>query len=255
MYDAKINAIVSILQKSNNILFITGAGISADSGLPTYRGVTGLYENKLTHDKITIEEALSGKTMSVNPEITWKYLAEIEKSCRNASYNRAHEIIAKLEKYFRNVLVLTQNIDRFHQDAGSKNVIDIHGDIHHLHCTSCSYKMEVLNYADIIIPPKCPKCSFILRPDVVLFGEMLSQEKVNRLSKELTRGFDIIFTIGTTSVFPYISDPVIQAAIKNIPTIEINPSETEVSSVVRYKLSMTSVEALEKIYNRLLEIA
>ena len=118
--------ITKLLKDCKSILFITGAGVSADSGLPTYRGIGGLYNNKLTEDGIPVEMTLAGETLRTHPEVTWKYLLQIEENCRTARHNRAHEVIAEMERHFTRVWVLTQNIDGFHQVAGSRNLIDIH---------------------------------------------------------------------------------------------------------------------------------
>jgi len=214
-----IRQIASILKGCQSILFITGAGISADSGLPTYRGIGGLYNNKLTEDGIPVETALSGETLKARPEITWKYLLQIEKNCRNARYNRAHEVIAEMERQFGRVWVLTQNIDGFHHAAGSRNVIDIHGDMHKLQCPRCGWHSVINDYSNIEFPPGCPECGAIVRPEVVLFGEMLPEDKLSALNRELMKGFDIYFSIGTSSVFPYISQPIIAANIRLNPRL------------------------------------
>jgi NAD-dependent deacetylase len=243
-----ITEISKLLKSCRSILFITGAGISADSGLPTYRGIGGLYNDKLTEDGIPVEMALAGQTLRTHPEVTWKYLLQIEKNCRNAKFNRGHEVIAQMEKHFERVWVLTQNIDGFHHAAGSRNVIDIHGNMHKLACMSCGWRGAVKDYSLIDIPPRCPDCSAIARPEVVFFGEMLPEDKLVVLERELTRGFDIYFSIGTSSVFPYISQPIISAKQLKRPTIEINPEDTEISDLVDIKLRMRAAEALDKIW-------
>lgn len=243
-----IQRIVEEMRRAHRLLFITGAGISADSGLPTYRGIGGLYEEKLTEEDIPIEMALSGQVMAVAPHITWKYIHQIEKNCRGASFNEAHEIIAKLQNYFDDVWVLTQNVDGFHRTAGSRNLIEIHGDIHDLHCTACHYQTVVTDYSALDIPPHCPYCHALVRPRVVLFGEMLPLEAVERLYERWTQGFDMVFSIGTTSVFPYIAEPVYEARSLGIPTVEINPGDTEVSHVVDYKLAARAAESLREIW-------
>lgn len=187
----KIEKVISLLNGCKSILFITGAGISAESGLPTYRGIGGLYNDKATEDGIPIEMALAGETLQNHPEITWKYLLKIEQRCRQATYNRAHEVIAQMEQHFKRVWVLTQNIDGFHQRAGSKNVVDIHGDAHKLVCPSCGWHAVVDDYRGVSIPPLCPECKNIVRPDVVFFGEMLPADKTQLLMRELEIGFDI----------------------------------------------------------------
>ena len=112
-----VASIVRALQRSQSILFVTGAGISADSGLPTYRGIGGLYDIELTEEGYPIEEVLSGPMFQANPELTWKYLGQIANAARGATYNRAHEVIAEIEQHFPRVWTLTQNVDGFHRSA------------------------------------------------------------------------------------------------------------------------------------------
>ncbi|NQT89771.1 MAG: NAD-dependent protein deacylase [Candidatus Omnitrophica bacterium] len=245
---AKISEIARLLKGCRNILFITGSGISAESGLPTYRGIGGLYDDKTTEEGIPIEMALAGEMLSTRPEITWKYLSQIEKNCRSATFNRAHEVIAQMERDFERVWVLTQNIDGFHRQAGSKNVIDIHGNLHNILCPACGWRKTIKDFTEIDIPPHCPKCNTIARPDVVFFGEMLPEDKLALLMRELDRGFDIYFSIGTTSVFPYIRHPMAVAEHLRRPTVEINPGETEISGWVEIKLPMGAAEALDGVW-------
>jgi len=245
----KIAKVAELLKSAKSILFITGAGISVDSGLPTYRGIGGLYEDKDTEDGIPVEMALAGHMLKANPAVTWKYIAQIERNCRNATFNRAHEVIAEMERHFERVWVLTQNVDGFHRAAGSKNVIDIHGDIHQILCTQCSWQDTVKDFSGLAIPPSCPECSALVRPNVVFFGEELPQEKFRLLQKEeISRGFDIYFSIGTTSVFPYIKGPIVHARALGKPTIEINPTKTAVSDIIDTKLSLGAAEALERTW-------
>ena len=105
MIDEKLDAVASFLKKARSVLFITGAGISADSGLPTYRGIGGLYEDADTPEGIPIEDALSGEMMRRNPGLTWKYIHQIESSSRGASFNRAHAVLAEAEERFERVTV------------------------------------------------------------------------------------------------------------------------------------------------------
>jgi NAD-dependent deacetylase len=249
--EGRLETAVSFLRKASSVLFITGAGISADSGLPTYRGIGGLYEEAETPEGIPIEEALSGEMMRINPAITWKYIHQIEASARGASFNRAHAILAEAERRFDRVWVLTQNVDGLHRKAGSTNVIDIHGDVHDILCTECDYRTIVEDYSNLAPLPLCPACGAPLRPDVVLFGELLPVEKVGTLERELRKGFDVVFSIGTTSVFPYIARPVVEARMRRRATIEINPGETLISGEVDVKLAMRAAEACEALWARL----
>ncbi len=245
---ARIDEIVVLLKQSQSILFITGAGISADSGLPTYRGIGGLYNDQTTKEGIPIEVVLAGETLRSQPQLTWKYLGQIEERCRGARFNQGHQVIFEMEKHFKRVWTLTQNIDGFHHQTGSKNVIDIHGDMHELVCPHCHWQHRVKDYSEIKIPPHCPQCGKIVRPDVVFFGEMLPYAKTQKLYQELGKGFDLYFSIGTTSVFPYIAQPVYEAKSRGVPSIEINPGETCISGIVDIKLSLGAACALDALW-------
>src|SRR5437773_319756 len=185
-----VEGIVDHLSRSRSILFVTGAGMSADSGLPTYRGVGGLYNSGETEEGFAIEEMLSGEMFSQRPAWTWKYLRQIEQACRGAKFNRGHAVIAEMEQHFPRVWTLTQNVDGFHRDAGSRNVIAIHGELHQLRCTECPHREMVTDYAHLTELPQCKSCSALLRPDVVLFGELLAEGGIRQLKNQLREGFD-----------------------------------------------------------------
>jgi NAD-dependent deacetylase len=249
-FSNEILRIVDRLRVSDSVLFITGAGLSADSGLPTYRGVGGLYNVDETDEGLPIEELLSGEMLRSEPEVTWKYLAQIARACQGATFNRGHRLIAQFEYALPRVWVLTQNVDGFHRAAGSTNVLDIHGDMHDLMCTNCSWGEWIDDFNELSIPPECPECGGLVRPQVVLFGELLPFDKVDRLHAELSEGFDVIFAIGTTALFPYISEPVFAASQSNTLTVEINPDLTELTDVVDVALPVSAAEALEAIWEQ-----
>ena len=248
--EATVDTIVEILRKSRSILFVTGAGISADSGVPTYRGIGGLYEIDETAEGLPIEVILSGSTLRSNPSLTWKYLAQIADAARDATFNRAHEVIAEMERHFPRVWTLTQNVDGFHLAAGSQNVVEIHGNMRSLFCPRCNARADAESISATTLPPKCSKCDAVMRPDVVLFGESLPDEAVDNLRRELETGFSVVFSIGTSALFPYIQEPVVRARRMGVPTIEINPSETPLSYEVDYHLAVGAAEALDEIWRR-----
>ncbi|MDA7918739.1 NAD-dependent protein deacylase [bacterium] len=248
--EEKIGEVVEYLHRANDILVITGAGCSADSGLPTYRGFGGIYDNRLTEDGMPIESALSGPMFQSRPEITWKYLAEIEQGARGASPNPAHKTLALMEQKFERFWILTQNVDGFHSAAGSKNVIEIHGNMYRLNCTSCDYQKTYTDYSHIKIPPQCPRCEAMLRPNIVLFEESLPEKQINTLYRETQIPFDLVFSIGTSSYFPYISEPIWRAKQAHIPTVEINPSETAVSHLVDTKIELGAADCLTEIWTQ-----
>jgi len=245
-----IDEIVDLMNPEMNLFVVTGAGMSAESGLPTYRGVGGLYNSGETDQGMTIEQLLSGSTYRSQPELTWKYLGEIGKACSGASHNRGHEILAEMEPYFADFCILTQNIDGFHLEAGSKNVIEIHGNLHHLRCDHCGHRKFVGTFDEIDIPPQCDQCGEMMRPHVVLFDEMLLADACDHLARQWEKGFDMVLSIGTTSVFPYIREPVDHCARGGKPTIEINPTITSVSDFCQFRLPVSATLALEQIWSR-----
>ena len=238
------------LKSARRVLFITGAGLSADSGMPTYRGIGGLYNQETTEEGVLIEEALSGPMLRDDPALCWKYIAQIEAACRGAEPNAGHRAIADLEDGL-DVHVLTQNVDGLHARAGSTQVIPIHGDVHCLRCTRCPWRETVLDYSALALPPACPDCSALVRPEVVLFGEMLPSAPLRALLAEVQRGFDAVFSVGTTSVFPYIAEPVLQARARGALTVEVNPGETSLSGLVDEKIAHGAADVLAAIRDRL----
>jgi NAD-dependent deacetylase len=249
-----IDRIVDLLRTARRLLFITGAGLSADSGLPTYRGPSGLYDaGRMTPEGLPIEQALSGLMLTTRPEITWHAILELERPTRGAVPNRGHCVIAEMEDCFDAVWTLTQNVDGLHRRAGSRQVLDVHGDLHDLNCTRCDYGVTVPDYAGLDhVPPRCPRCRGILRPAVVLFGEELPEEKLARLWQEFEVGFDMVFSIGTSSLFAYIAAPVLWARESGIPTVEINPEATAVTAEVEIKIGGGAAAVLDRLWQHYL---
>ena len=249
-FASEIQTIAQRLSTAKDVFVVTGAGMSADSGLPTYRGIGGLYEDKDTEDGIPIEQALSGPVFQRTPEITWKYLSQIEQGTRGATHNRGHEVLAAMEKAIDRFWILTQNIDGLHTSAGSKNVIEIHGNMHILDCMSCPHSYYVEDFSGMSIPPTCPECSEAMRPAVVLFEEQLPGKAIEELSRQIERPFDVVISIGTSSCFPYITQPIYYGKQQGALTVEINPADTPVSDVVDIKLPLGAAEVLDLIWNK-----
>lgn len=245
----EILRVARAIEQAERILIITGAGLSADSGLPTYRGLNGLY-NGLTAEGMSIEEALSGPVLRSNPELCWKYLAELGSACLNAVPNAGHRAIAELQRRKPGCWVLTQNIDGFHRRAGSPEdrLISIHGELEPLYCQSCGAEGELL--VDCLqrgLPPRCPACGGILRPPVVLFDEMLPEQAIDELYTELRKGFELVLVIGTSASFPYIYEPVLHTRQAGGFTVEINLDQTSLSHRVDVRLEGRALDVLEKL--------
>jgi len=265
MNDHKLTEIAELVKQSRRILFITGAGLSADSGLPTYRGVGGLYDQQRTEDGYAIEKCLSGPMLRAKPEITWKNMLRLGIAIAEHYPNDAHRIIAAWEQRFAvqggRVAVVTQNIDGYHRAAGSTNVYEFHGSLGTLDCTGCAWSetfdldaniVERLKTLQQTLPPRCPECKAVIRPRVVLFEEMLPVNVIEDFQNDFNggNGFDLVISVGTSGMFPYITGPVRIAADRRIPTVEINPTESNISRYVRIHLPMSAAEAMREIEKR-----
>jgi NAD-dependent deacetylase len=216
---------------------ITGAGVSAESGIQTYRGSGGLYDDEEEGDRTV--EALSGPTLRRDPARTWRVVAALARRSLAARPNPAHEALVAIERHVERFVLLTQNVDGLHRLAGSRNVIDIHGDVLDTRCLACGGRgrLTAQDLARLDDVPACPSCGGGLRPDAVLFGEMLPPEKVYRLRQAFYDDPpDLVVVAGTTAVFPYIADPVVHAARRGRVTVEVNPERTMLSDVVGFWL-------------------
>jgi len=202
------------------IVFVTGAGISQESGIPTFRGKDGLWRNHDAMKLATIDAFYD------NPELVWQWYNERMLNIFNSKPNQGHKAIAELEKYAE-VVVLTQNIDGLHQKAGSTKVLELHGSIVKIKCSVCSFKDEVTEEFSEI-PPLC-KCGNLLRPDVVWFGESLPQN-VWQNAMVFASQCDLMVIVGTSLVVSPANTLPIYAKQNNSILIEINPENTEISS-------------------------
>jgi NAD-dependent deacetylase len=248
-----ISNVAQAIRQAERILLITGAGLSADSGLPTYRGLGGLY-NGHTAEGVPIEEALSGSMLQHDPALCWKYLAELGKACLGAQANAGHYAIAELQRRKPQCWLLTQNIDGYHRAAGSpmERVIEVHGELAPLYCQSCgAVDAELAEHLDQPLPPRCAQCAGVLRPPVVLFGEMLPEQAIDTLYTEVRKGFDVVISIGTSASFPYIVEPLLRARQAGDFTAEINPQRTDLSALVDVHLQGRALDVLLELLSHI----
>lgn len=245
----QVERVARAIERAERILIITGAGLSADSGLPTYRGLGGLY-NGHTDEGLPIEAALSGSMLQRDPALCWKYLAELGKACLGAQANAGHQAIAELQRRKPECWLLTQNIDGYHRAAGSppERLIEIHGELAPLYCQSCgAVDPELAEHLSRPLPPTCRQCGGTLRPPVVLFEEMLPEQAIGTLYNELRKGFAAVISIGTSSSFPYIVEPVLRTRQAGGFTAEINPTRTDLSDVVDVHLQGRALDVLPQL--------
>ena len=216
------------------IVFVTGAGISQESGIPTFRGKEGLWRNYDPMKLATIDAFYD------NPKLVWEWYNERRKNIFAAQPNLGHKAIAELEKYVK-VVILTQNIDGLHQKAGSSEVLELHGSIVKIKCSVCDFKDEIVTEFSEITP-LC-KCGNILRPDVVWFGESLPQE-VWQKAMILASQCDLMIIAGTSLVVSPANTLPIYAKQNNAMLIEVNPENTEMSSEMDLVIRNTSAVSL-----------
>lgn len=216
---------------------VTGAGISVESGIGAYRGKGGLYDDPEEGDRTV--EALSGPTLRADPDRTWRVIARLVAQASAARPNAAHLALARLDDLLDRCVILTQNVDRLHREAGSRNLIEIHGDVFRSRCTGCDRvdELDVDGLSALGGAPRCRRCSATLRPDVVLFEELLPARPLAKVRREFhERPPDLVLVVGTTGLFPYISAPVTLARAAGRLTVEVNPERTAVSDEVEFAL-------------------
>jgi NAD-dependent deacetylase len=207
--------------KAQRIAVLTGAGISAASGIPTFRGKDGLWKNYNPEDLATSRAFLE------NPQLVWEWYSWRRNLIKKVKPNAAHYALVELEKYFSDVSIITQNVDNLHILASSRNVIELHGNIMRNKCSVCAtpYLGEFDSMQSI---PHCLACGALIRPDVVWFGEMLPENAIEAARKILLT-CDVLFVVGTSSVVePAASLPFLAKSAKAY-IIEVNPEITSLS--------------------------
>lgn len=200
-------------------MVLTGAGISAESGLPTFRGKDGLWNKHRVEDLATFE------AFQRDPILFWEFYSWRRNILREVKPNLAHYALVDFENYFEDFHLVTQNVDNLHHIAGSKNVIELHGNITRTKCPECDELLEDKVSDEI---PQCPKCNVPARPDVVLFGENLNHSLLSR-AQQAASECEVFFSIGTSNlVEPAASLPYLAKA-NGAYLVEMNQEETPLS--------------------------
>lgn len=237
-----------LLKKSKYTVFYTGAGISSESGIPPFRGENGLW-NK--YDPKVLELDFYFR----HTQESWKVIKQIFYDFFGiAKPNDAHLVIGRLENKGVVKSVITQNIDNLHQEGGSKNVLEFHGNSKWLVCTKCSFRIYITEFNLECDMPECPKCTGLLKPDFIFFGEMIP-EPAGSQSYEEARKCDFMIVVGSTGeVVPAAYVPH-EAKRNGATIIEINPgTSTFTNSITDIHIKEKAAIALaqiEKEYNKL----
>lgn len=233
-----IQHVADVLRSSTEILVITGAGISAESGIPTFRGEGGYWRS---HDaaKLATLQAFEG-----DPKTVWEWYDYRRGLIAGARPNAAHLILAALEKQGKRVFIITQNVDDLHERAGSLEVAHIHGSIWEVMCLAERRVYEDRHVPLAQIPPRCP-CGGLLRPNVVWFDEELPADVVATIEAYYSqRRPNVLLVIGTQGTFDYIRCYVQRAKDLGALVVEINPTATAITQLADHVLHQTATEGL-----------
>ena len=254
------------------ILVITGAGVSAESGIPTFRGKDGYWRN------FDPAKLATRKAFARDPELVWEWYRERRQCIRNAQPNAGHIAITKLAQHADEFLLVTQNVDDLHARAGlaKEKMVQIHGDIFVTRCSRCDFSrhdyegeredrenavfgvrghVRAFKAATCRRTPKCPECDALMRPGVVWFGEQLPLNELQRVENYFDRGrCDLVIVAGTTATFGYIIDWALRANRHGGGLIEVNPEETPLSQIATRLVREPAAVALPLLVNQLIEL-
>ncbi|MBW1645459.1 MAG: NAD-dependent deacylase [Deltaproteobacteria bacterium] len=192
----QLDQALAALKQAKYVVALTGAGISVDSGIPAFRGSQGLWERYDPQEYAHIESFCRA------PARVWRMLSEMLAVVFAAEPNAAHRALAEMEADGRLQCVITQNVDGLHQAAGSRKVVEFHGNTRQLVCLTCDYRRQLTGLDGLEVPPRCPDCGAILKPDVVFFGEQIPPG-AQQSAQAAAAHADLMLVIGTSAqVYP-----------------------------------------------------
>lgn len=239
----KIEKAARLINSAEKIVVLTGAGVSQESGVPTFRdALEGLWAQ---YDP---QELATPQAFNKNPALVWDWYQFRRELVSNAQPNPGHYALAEIERRKPNTWVITQNVDDLHEQAGSQQVIHLHGNIAQSKCVKDCQGMPTLIDVSTLpdadaSPPKCPHCSAYVRPDIVWFGEPLPHEELQH-AVNLVYQCDLVIVIGTSGLVAPASDLPYHAKRNGAKVLEINPDQSAISHLADYKLEAPSGQVL-----------
>lgn len=245
--DTLIQQAAEIIRSSKKPVVLTGAGVSKESGVPTFRdALDGLWAD---YDPMKLA---TPQAFRANPKLVWDFYEYRRSLIAPAEPNLGHRALAALEAHFPDLPIITQNVDDLHEAAGSHHVIHLHGHIHLNRCSANCQGSPTMVDADSIVwrgenePPRCPHCDSPVRPDVVWFGEMLPLDQLDE-AKVVSANADVMLVVGTSGVVMPAADMPFIAKRAGAKIIEINPDETPITEIADIWLQGTSGEILPRV--------
>jgi len=242
--DNLIDRAALLLGTVNSVFVLTGAGVSAESGIPTFRGADGLWKN------YSAQELATPQAFQKDPVLVWEWYHWRQDLILKASPNAAHYALSAFESIFEHFLLLTQNVDNMHRRAGSQRVLELHGNIFRARCCECDRKTEYTGIQGVSNDlPRCV-CGGLLRPDVVWFGEAIP-EYIWQDSLDFLSGTAVAMICGTSGVvWPAAAIPRI-AMEQGVKTIEINLEPTPISNAVDVSIRAKADVALPLLVRKI----
>lgn len=231
--------LIEALREARRVAVLTGSGISAESGVPTFRGAqTGMWEH------FDPQQLATPEAFERDPRLVWEWYAWRRELVSKAKPNPGHLALAELERRVTNFTLITQNVDGLHRRAGSESVLELHGNIMRSRCSAEGVAIEPEESDEV--PPTCPNCGAPLRPDVVWFGEALPRYALISAS-EAARNCDLFLSVGTsTLVYPAASLPF-EAMESGATVVEINPDDTPLTESAHFALRGNAGDMLPAI--------
>jgi NAD-dependent deacetylase len=251
--EAAIEAAAEVLRESGHVVALAGAGLSAESGIPTYRGTGGVWTR---FGEPTID---GWDLFQVNPIAWWEAALDPENKMTDfaraidaAEPNPGHIAMAEMEQMGRLAHVITQNIDNLHQRAGTRNLTEIHGNRSLARCMNCAERVPLDRLDFDRLPPYCVMCGGLMKNDVVMFGEPIPHDSLRECYRQAALA-DAFMVVGTSAVvYPAAEFPVM-ARRRGAPLIEVNPEETALSGIATHIIRAPAGEALPRLVERLRE--
>lgn len=228
-----------ILRDASSVAVLTGAGVSAESNVPTFRGNGGMWK------QFRAEELATPQAFARNPKLVWEWYDWRRQAIAQAQPNPGHHALAELEHRVSRFTLITQNVDDLHERAGSRHILKVHGDIWTVRCTGCGRERTDKRAPLPEIPPRC-ECGELLRPGVVWFGESLPQH-IWQAAEEAASSADIFLVVGTSAVVYPAAGLVQLAKSSGAKTIEVNVTSTAVSSMVDHSFIGPSGQILSEL--------
>lgn len=221
-------------------MVFSGAGVSAESGVPTFRGAGGLWEGHRA------EEVATPQAFAADPDMVWRFYEARRRTMGTVRPNPAHEVIARWQDRFSFFTVATQNVDGLHRAAGSRDVLELHGSLWTIRCAGCGREEENRAVPLPELPPRCPECGAMGRPGVVWFGEVLPRETLE-LAIDAASHADVMLAVGTSAVVYPAAGLVELAARGGAALIEVNPEPSALAHLATVGLRGPAGEVLPRL--------